>query len=382
MAKFRFGKGKKEDSREDELRGVEEEQDGFYSELGENYDEDLLDDELDSYQSGFDDEDGEFFDDDFGIVHNPNDEDDLEAQAEQFSKEVNIQPEYKKATPKWYEKGVNIIISIVIVTGLVVTGLFVFREPIRGFIGSRTEEIRDVDIQGEVKDYTEGVKETLQGSEEEVEEVEGEEEVAQIEEVESMPEGEYTVGENISQGLWVAENVLLDVYATKQDYEDKRNPISTNVNNVDTRLFFGLTNGQFVIIQAGELEYNNTRPEVAINIGDTTILEKGTQYFVGKDIPEGFYTLYNSRVLDVAEGRDIRESQVRLLNATDEEPSSIGVERKTTVFLREGLIISVNNEIIVERVSSDGTFGGDSELLNDMTDETNTEETETEESEE
>lgn len=358
MAKFSFGKNKGKDTREDELR------------------EDELDnkEELEEvkYNTGFDDEDGEFFDDDFGTVVNPRDEDDLEADAREYAK-AHEAPKYEKAKPKWYEKGLNIVISIVIITVVIVSGLYVFRYPIRGLIGTGTEELRELDIHGQVSDYGEGVKETLKGTEDE-EELGEEQEVIELEDVESISDGEYVVGVDIKSGTWVAKDVLVDIYNTKEDFDDKKNPRGTNIKTIDLRTYIGLSEGQYVVVQGGELVNNATRPETKFNIGDTDILKEDEQSMVGKDLSEGFYTLHNSNILDTKEGRTPKVANLEVLNARDEDPSSIGVERKTTVFLKLGYLIAPDSDIIIERVSADGTYGDDLDILTSTEEEQSSEE--------
>lgn len=347
MAKFKFGKNKKEDKRDDELRE---------DEVSHKKEQDEV-----KYNTGFDDEDGEFFDDDFDTVVNPRDEDDLEAEAREYAKEHEA-PKYEKAEPKWYEKGMNIVITIVIITVVIVTGLYVFREPIRGFIGSGTDELRELDIQGQVSEYGDGVRETLKGSEEEEEEGE-EQEVSEVEDVEFVPEGEYEVGVDIKPGTWVAEDVLVDIFNSKEEFEEKKNPASTNINSVDLRSYMGLSEGQYVVVQGGVLVNNDTRPETKFNIGDTDILVEDEHALVGKDLPEGFYTLHNANILDTKDGRTPRGANLDILNARDEDPSRIGVERKSTVFLKSGYLLAPDSDMIIERVSADGTHGDDLDIL-------------------
>lgn len=347
MAKFSFGKNKGKDTREDELR--EDELDNI---------EEL---EEEKYNTGFDDEDVEFFDDDFGTVVNPRDEDDLEAEAREYVK-AHEAPKNEKAEPKWYEKGLNIVITIVIITVVIVTGLYVFREPIRGLVGTGTEELRELDIQGQVSDYGKGVKETLKGTEDEEDLGEGQE-VIEVEDVESISDGEYVVGVDIKSGTWVAKDVLVDIYNTKEDFDEKKNPLGTNIQNIDLRTYIGLSEGQYVVVQGGELVNNESRPATKFNIGDTGILIEDEQYMVGKDLPEGFYTLHNTNILDTKEGRKSSGASLEVLNARDEDPSSIGVERKTTVFLKLGYLVAPDSDIIIERVSADGTYGDDLDIL-------------------
>lgn len=353
MAKFSFGKNKGKDTREEELR---EDELGNKEEL-----EDV------KYNTGFDDEDVEFFDDDFGTVVNPRDDDDLEAEAREYAK-AHEAPKYDKAEPKWYEKGMNIIITIVIITVVIVSGLYVFREPIRGLIGAGTEELRDLDIQGQVSDYGEGVKETLKGTEDE-EDLDEEQEVIEVVDVESVSDGEYTVGVDIKSGTWVAKDVLVDIYNTKEDFDEKKNPRSSNIKYIDVRSYMSLSDGQYVVVQGGELVNNATRPETKFNIGDTGILIEDEHYMVGKDLPEGFYTLHNANILDTKEGRTPRGATLEVINARDEDPSSIGVERKTTVFLKIGYLLAPDSDIIIERVSADGTHGDDLDILTSTEDE-------------
>ena len=364
MAKFSFGKNKGKDTREDELR--EEELDNIELEEVKN-------------NSGFDDEDVEFFDDDFGTVINPRDDDDLEAEAKEYAK-AHEAPKYEKAEPKWYEKGLNIVISIVIITVVIVSGLYVFREPIRGLIGSGTEELRELDIQGQVSDYGESVKETLKGSEDE-EELDEEQEVIEVEDVESISEGEYVVGVDIKSGTWVAKDVLVDIYNTKDEFEEKKNPSGTNIKTIDLRTYIGLAEGQYVVVQGGELVNNESRPATKFNLGDTDILIEDEHYMVGKDLPEGFYTLHNANILDTKEGRTPRGAKLGILNAREEDPSNIGVERKTTVFLKLGYLLSPDSDIIIERVSADGTHGDDLDILT-STEEDNEEQSSEEQSSE
>lgn len=359
MAKFSFGKNKKEDNREDGR--YEQEDDLGY----DNKDDDNLDD-LDTgvYNTGFDDEDGDFFDDDFGRVVDPKDDDDLEAQAMEYAKDQET-PKYEKAEPKWYEKGVNIVITIIIITVLIVIGLFVFREPIRGLVGTGTEELQDLDIQGQVSDYGDGVKETLQVTEGEEDEPK---EDIEVEEVESIPEGEYTVGVDIKSGTWVADNVLVDIYNTQEDYEEKKNPMSSNINLIDLRTYISLTDGKYVVVQGGELVNNASRPATKFNVGDTGILIEEEQYMVGKDLPEGFYTLYNGNILETEKGRTPSSTSLEIANPGEEDPSSIGIERKTTVFLKLGYLLIPDSDIIIERVSADGTHGDDLDVLTEEVD--------------
>lgn len=346
MPKFNFNKGSRE---KDEIT---KEKEGGVNDLDELYTQD------EDISEGFNDEDADFFDDEFGSVENPQDEGDLEAQAKSYA-EVNEVPTYKKAQPKWYEKGANIVITIVIITFIVVTGLYVFREPIRGFIGSRSEDLRDLDLQGQVSDYQESVKDTLNVEDGEDEEVV----ILEVDEVETLPEGEYTVGVDMVAGLWVADEVLIDVYPSKQEYDEQKNPASSNVTRVDLRTYISLSEGQYIVVQGGELEFNETRRPTNYNIGDTNVLIEDEYYLLGKDLPGGFYTLYNTEVLEDGKGRDARGASLELLNPSEEDPDSIGVERKTTVFLREGIIVIPSKDLIIERVSSDGSYGDDLNIL-------------------
>lgn len=360
MANFKFGKKKQgKNKQEDELskgkEGIEEKDLDTSSQEHEG-----------RFQTVNDTEEDEFFEDDFGIVDNPSVEDDLEDKAKKYAEEAQVTPKYTKEEPNWYEKGANIIMVIVILTVIVVTGLFIYREPIRNFIGSGTEEIRDLDIQGEVTDYKDDVKDALKGSDKEVED---KEDKKKVDVVESIPEGEYTVGKDMSSGVWIAENVLLEVYQTEEDYKDKKSPIATNVSAVDIQKIITLSDGLFVVVRGGNLVFNETRPEVAVNVGDTLIFDKDEQLFVGKDIPEGFYTLYNLDILEKMETNKARNATIKVVNATDDEPTSFGIERKTTIFLRKGLILTFKSDLLGERVSSDGTYGGDKEFLNNMTQE-------------
>ena len=347
MAKFSFGKNKGKDTREEELRVV-----GLVNK------EDI---EEIKNNTGFDDEDGEFFDDDFGTVVNPRDEDDLEAEAREYAK-AHEAPKYEKAKPKWYEKGLNIVITIVFITVVIVAGLYVFRDPIRGLIGTGTEELQELDIHGQVSDYGEGVKETLKGTEDE-EELDEEQEVIELEDVEYISDGEYVVGVDIKSGTWVAKDVLVDIYNTKEDFDDKKNPGGTNIKTIDLRTYIGLTEGQYVVVQGGELVNNASRPATKFNLGDTDILIEDEHYMVGKDLSEGFYTLHNSNILDTKEDRKPRGANLEVLNASDDDPSSIGVERKTTVFLKLGYLLAPDSDIIIERVTADGTHGDDLDIL-------------------
>lgn len=353
MAKFNFGKNKQTDEREQD------------EQLNNNNNNKNQSQDLDDLY--YENTDDDFFDDAFDAVEFPDDEDDLESEAEQYAEDLNEDNQYKKAQPKWYEKVVNIAIVFGITTVLLVAGLVIFREPIRGFIGSSTEDIRDLDIQGEVEDYQEAVKDTLKGSEEGKEKEE--EEDTPIKESDVVSDGEYLVGKDIQAGLWLAEDVLVDVYTNEETFNEQKNPASTNVKKVDIPHFFSLSSGQYVKVQGGDLVLNESRPETGVNVGDTFILEESGHVYVGKDIPEGFYTLYNSQLLEKDSKRRVKDAKLTVLNPSDEERSSIGIERKTTLFLRKGLMLEPSADIIGERVSADGTYGGDEELLNNMTQE-------------
>lgn len=349
MGKYNFNKKRKDKNQED----VEEtSQETPEEELGE------FDSKEEELPQGFNVDEDNFFNDEFDAVDNPQDEDDLEAQAKGYAKET-MEPTYQKAQPKWYEKGANIVISIIIITFIVVAGLFVFREPIRGFVGNRSDDLRNLDLQGEVSDYQEGVRETLQTTNDE----ELEEEGVTVDVVETLAEGEYVVGVDVQSGLWVADDVLVDIYPSQQEFDEQKNPLTTNVKRVDIRTYVNLTDGQYVVVQGGELEYNPSRVPVNFNIGDTLILIEDEQYLTGQDIPEGFYTLYNTDVLEDGQGRNARQATLDIHNSGDDDPNNIGVERKTTVFLRGGLLVEPSKDLIIERVSSDGTFGDDLDIL-------------------
>lgn len=308
-----------------------------------------------------DTEEDSIFHDAFDAVDKPLDEGDLEDEAREFASDLDVSPTYKKAQPRFFEKTGNLIAFIGILTSVVIVMLIVFQEPIRSMVNSGSDGVEDMDIQGEVEDYREGVQDTLQTATEEREE----KQKYVIDEVESIPEGEYTVGKDIEQGYWVAEDVLLEVYPDEEAKNENKTPSASNVSEVDIQKIAYLAEGQFVVVQGGELVFNDKRPETAVNVGDTVVLEDSTQYFVGKDIPEGFYTFYNLDALERDSAENLRGARIELLNAGDEENDKLGIERKSTIFLRSGLAIEINGELLAERVSSDGTYGDDRELLED-----------------
>ena len=356
MAKFNFGKGKnKKDVELDKDPLVEDSTGGDLDGSNGNYGEQ----EIGGFDKVNDPEDEGFFDDDFGIVDSPNDEGDLEDKARNYAEEVTDTPKYSKAEPKWYEKGANIIAVMVISTVIVVVGLYTFREPIRGLIGSGTEELSELDLKGEVKDYQDDVKTTLQSSAEKESDVEK----VDVEMVDFIPEGEYIVGKDISAGTWVAKEVLLEIYDKEDSYREKKQAMATNTSSVDKQKIVNLAEGQFIVVQAGELVFNESRPETAVNVGDTFIEYDGEQLYVGKDIPEGFYTFYNLDILEAMEDGRVRDAGIVIKNPAEDEQDKIGVERKTTVFLRKGLIIEIQDGLLGERVSSDGTYGDDTDIL-------------------
>lgn len=367
MAKFKFGKNKK-DSREDELKDTKQNIDSESEEF--DLEELHTEDRNTRYQDSGEDISDTFFDDDFDTVDEQQYTEDLDTRADEYVAEVT-QDDYSGTEPKWYEKVTNIIIAIVIVVVLTVTGLYVFREPIRNIVGSSTEDIRNYDLQGELVQYGEGVQGSLKGEEEVEEEVIEYE----VELVDFVSDGEYVVGKDINAGVWIADEVLVEVYASEEDFNDNQSPVYTNVSSVDIQLMVNLYDGDYVVVQKGNLVYNDTRPLIPVNIGDTLMLEDEHQLEVGKDFPEGFYTLYNLDVLELMDDGRVRDATLKALNAGEEEQNAYGVERKTTVFLRNGLTLEVDGELIAERVSSDGTYGGDLDLLMEMTEEESDDET-------
>src|SRR5699024_1978109 len=215
--------------------------------------------------------------------------------------------DYDELQPKWYEKLSNIIITIGIATIVVVIGLIVFREPIRGLIGTGNEAVNNYDLQGEIEDYKSDVGDTLQGesngSETDDEEGESTPQPVGTAKMEVAPEGEYTVGAkgDIDAGVWVVDEVLLDIYESEEAYKQNKDAIYSDVDFVDRQQLVKLIEGDYVVVQKGSIIFNETRPTKAVNLGDTLHLQEGNQYVVGKDFPEGFYTFYNLGLLELGE---------------------------------------------------------------------------------
>src|SRR5699024_9922068 len=188
--------------------------------------------------------------------------------------------------------------------------------------------------------------------------------------MEVAPEGEYTVGAkgDIDAGVWVVDEVLLDIYESEEAYKQNKDAIYSNVDFVDRQQLVKLIEGDYVVVQKGSIIFNETRPTKAVNLGDTLHLQEGNQYVVGKDFPEGFYTFYNLGLLELGEDEEsmVSPTTVTIKNAGEGERTSIKVERKSTLFLKSGLELEFPDDMIMERVSADGTYGADKEVLEDM----------------
>lgn len=341
MSKYNFGK-----------KGSNKEKDGV--------EEAKRPDEMVDFTEGTEGAGEDFFDDEYDKVNQSDNLDDLEADIEDI-REKTKEKDYRGTAPKKREKIVNVILVGVLTVLVVVGTLFIFREPIRDFIGTGSNVTGDYDIKGGVEEYKEDVTSELKKEDIE-EEVEEEFESSQVEELEVIEEGTYIVGKDVKEGLYVADNVLVERFTSVQEFNDKKNPNYSNVNRVKEKSLVQLDKGQVVRVEKGKLILNKSREKVKVNIGDNFKLSKGDQLIVGVDFPEGFYKAYNLNLLERKE--NTRDVSIKVIRG--DKDKAYQVKRKTVMFFPKDTILESKGDIILERIASDGSGGNQEELLDEL----------------
>lgn len=360
MSRFNFGKKNKKEKEELEkekqrLKELEKER------------------EREEFVEGTEDVGEEFFADGFDKVHKEEKEEDLLSEVDREIKENKEKDEkYAEVAPKKREKLTNVIIVGAITVVFVVGGLIVFREPIREFIGVGSGVVSKVDVRGEVDEYKENVTTTLKEDKNEVEgEVEKKEISEEVAKEDKIGEGMYVGGSTINTGVYLAENVLVEKYPSREQFEDGKPPTYTNVSRVTERSMFGIYEGEFIIVEGGSIVNNRSRKETKVNVGDTVKIDAGKHVAVGKDLPEGFYKAYNMNVLEDTSKERVKKAKIEVFIGNS--GTKYEIERKSVIFLPANEVYIASDDIILERIASDGTGGNHKELLEELSEDSENE---------